>query len=66
MKLWVNYDALFVPELLFGKVILRFELKVFTKFTLSYSTHTNRVCVVQENVKPDVLKLQTELAWSVH
>ena len=28
--------------------------------------HTNRFCVVQENIKPEVLKVQTELARSVH
>ena len=28
--------------------------------------HTNWFCVVQENIKPEVLKVQTELARSVH
>ena len=31
-----------------------------------YYAHTNRFCVVQENIKPEVLKVQTELARSVH
>ena len=31
-----------------------------------YHAHTNRFCVVQENMKPDVLEVQTELARSVH
>ena len=34
-------------------------------FELSYA-HTNRFCVVQENIKPEVLEVQTELARSVH
>ena len=28
--------------------------------------HTNGLCVVQENVKPKVIKVQTELARSEH
>ena len=32
----------------------------------SYYAHTNRFCVVQENIKPEVLKVLTELARSVH
>ena len=28
--------------------------------------HTNRFCVAQENIKPEVLEVQTELARSVH
>ena len=31
-----------------------------------FYAHTNRICVVQENIKPEVLKVQTELARSVH
>ena len=31
-----------------------------------YYAHTNRFCVVQENIKPEVFKVQTELARSVH
>ena len=33
---------------------------------LLYYAHPNRFCVVQENVKPEVLKVQTELWRSVH
>ena len=32
----------------------------------SYFAHTNRFCVVQENIKPGVFTVQTELARSVH
>ena len=32
----------------------------------SYHAHTNRFYVLQENIKPEVLKVQTELARSVH
>ena len=28
--------------------------------------HTNRFCVVQENIKPKVLNVQNELVRSVH
>ena len=35
-------------------------------FDIFYHAHTNRFCVVQENIKPEVLKVQTELARSVH
>ena len=28
--------------------------------------HTNRFCIVQENIKTEVLKVQTELARSIH
>ena len=31
-----------------------------------YYAHTNRFYVVQENIKPEVLEVQTELARSVH
>ena len=31
-----------------------------------YYAHTNRFCVVQENIKPEVLEVQTELARFVH
>ena len=31
-----------------------------------YCAHTNGFCVLHENMKPDVLKVQTELARSVH
>ena len=31
-----------------------------------YYAHTNRFCVVQENIKPEVLEVQAELARSVH
>ena len=30
------------------------------------NAHTNRFCVVQEDIKPEVLKVPTELARSVH
>ena len=30
-----------------------------------YYGHTNRFCVVQKNMKPEVLEVQTELASSV-
>ena len=33
---------------------------------MTYYAHTNRFCVVQENIKPEILKVQTELARSVH
>ena len=36
--------------------------RVYTEFY----AHTNRFCVVQVNIKPEVLKVQTELARSVH
>ena len=37
------------------------------KFPLPlYYAHTNRFCVVQENIKPEILKVHTELARSVH
>ena len=31
-----------------------------------FYAHANRFCVVQENIKPEVLKVQTELARTVH
>ena len=31
-----------------------------------YYAHTTRFCVVKENIKPEVLKVQTRLAMSVH
>ena len=31
-----------------------------------YYVHTNRFCVAQENIQPEVLKVQPELARSVH
>ena len=31
-----------------------------------YYAHTNRFCVVQENIKPEILRVQIELARSVH
>ena len=34
------------------------------KVPLCYA-HTNQFCVVQENIKPEALKVQTELARSV-
>ena len=37
-----------------------------TQSNLWYYAHTNRFCVVQENIKSEVLKVQTELARSVH
>ena len=49
-----------------------FYLHGHTAFKLSrnnsmYYAHTNRFCVVQENVKPEVLKYRpTSLARSVH
>ena len=33
---------------------------------VEYYPHTNRFCVVQENIKPEVLEVQTEFARSVH
>ena len=33
---------------------------------VQYYAHTNRFCVVQENIKSKVFKVQTELARSVH
>ena len=36
---------------------------VFSKY---FYAHTNRFYVVQEGTKPEVLKVQTELARSVH
>ena len=33
---------------------------------LSYYAHTNWFCVVQENIRPELLKVQTELVRSVH
>ena len=42
--------------LFYGSVIIYFR----------YYAHTNRFCVVQENIKPEVLEVQTELARSVH
>ena len=38
---------------------------LFALFLLC-AAHTNRFCVVQENIKPEVLKVQTELARSVN
>ena len=37
----------------------------YYKFNINitvYYAHTNRLCVVLENIKPEVLKVQTELA----
>ena len=31
-----------------------------------FYTHTNLFCVVQKSIKPEVFKVQTELARSVH
>ena len=31
-----------------------------------YYVHTNRFCVVQENIKPEVLKVQTKLARALY
>ena len=36
------------------------------KMREEYAHTTNRFCVVQENIKPDVLKVRTELARSMH
>ena len=41
-------------------------LAFFNYFRGKYNVHTNQFGVVQENVKPEVLKVQTELARSVH
>ena len=46
-------------NLLFGK-------KSMASGVMKFYAHTNRFCVVQENIKPEVLKVQTELARSVH
>ena len=42
------------------------ERKAQKMFPNMYYAHTNRFCVVQENIKPKVLRVQTELARSVH
>ena len=38
----------------------------FLYILIKYYSRTNRFCVVQENIKPEVLEVQTELARSVH
>lgn len=40
-------------------------IDIVRQFQQHYA-HTNRFCVVKENIKPEVLKVQTQLARSVH
>ena len=40
-------------------------LNVFLFITNQYYGHTNRFCAVQGNIKPEVLKVQTELTGHV-
>ena len=46
---------------------MQYELsEIVRKYFLEYYAHTNRFCVVQENIKPEVLEIQTELARFLH
>ena len=49
-----------IPQILFTIIFKAIAFSV-----VSYA-HTNWFCVVQENIKPEVLKVQTELASYVH
>ena len=57
-----------VFQLILGKDIIKFRNRKSEYVRLGglINAHTNRFCVVQENIKPEVLKVQTELARSVH
>ena len=50
----------------FTSLLLPFLGKGYMCFTTYAYAHTNRFCVVQENIKPEVLTVQAELARSVH
>ena len=56
------YSAIFPVSLSVSELLLLFETKIEDMASSHSCAHTNRFCVVQENIKPEVLKVQTELA----